>query len=72
LSGDVRIKNRLLILPLVISRGITNLPSVVVSILLIEIGASFHVTPGIAGQISTTSSLLSIIFALLIGLLSPF
>lgn len=70
MSGDVRIKNRLLILPLVISRGITNLPSVVVSILLIEIGASFHVTPGIAGQISTTSSLLSIIFALLIGLLS--
>jgi DHA1 family purine ribonucleoside efflux pump-like MFS transporter len=70
LSGDVRIKNGLLILPLVISRGIANLPSVVVSILLIEIGASFHVTPGIAGQISTASSLLSIIFSLMMGLLS--
>ena len=70
MAENVGTSKRLLIIPLVISRGITNLPSLVVSILLIEIGASFNVTPGIAGQISTASSLLSIIFALLIGLLS--
>lgn len=61
---------KLIVLPFVISKGITNLPSLVVSILLIEIGASFNVAPGIAGQLSTASSLLSVIFSLLIGLLS--
>lgn len=63
-------REKLLIIPLVLSRGVTNLPSLVVSILLIEIGISFNVAPGIAGQLNTASSLLSIIFALLIGLLS--
>ncbi len=61
---------RFLILPLLISKGITNLPPIVVSILLIEIATSFNVVPGIAGQLSTASSLLSIIFALIMGLLS--
>jgi predicted MFS family arabinose efflux permease len=70
LGENVDAGKRFLILPLVISRGITNLPTLVVSLLLIEIAASFNVTPGIAGQLSTASSLLSIIFALIIGLLS--
>jgi DHA1 family inner membrane transport protein len=61
---------RFLILPFIISKGITNLPPLVVSLLLIEIAASFSVAPGIASQLSTASSLLSIIFALIIGLLS--
>ena len=68
--GGTGITERLLILPLVISKGITNLPTLVVSILLIEIGISYNVTPGVAGQLNTTSSLLSIVFALLMGLLS--
>jgi DHA1 family inner membrane transport protein len=70
LAENVGARKRLLILPLLISKGITNLPPIVVSILLIEIAASFNVVPGIAGQLSTASSLLSIIFALIMGLLS--
>ena len=60
----------LLILPLAISRGITNLPTVVVSILLIEIAATYNVTPPIASQLNTASSLMGIIFALIMGILS--
>jgi len=70
LVENVGARKRLLIVPLLISKGITNLPSIVVSILLIEIAASFNVSPGIAGQLSTASSLLSLIFALIMGLLS--
>src|SRR5512136_1253277 len=62
--------NNLGILSLILSRGITNLPSLVVSLLLVDIATSFDVQVGVAGQIRTTSGLLSIIFALLMGVLS--
>jgi len=60
----------LLVLPLAISKGITNIPTLVVSILMIEIGVSYNVTPGVTGQLNTVASLLAIVFALIMGLLS--
>jgi predicted MFS family arabinose efflux permease len=62
--------NNLGILSLILSRGITNLPSLVVSLLLVDIATSFNVQVGVAGQIRTTSGILSIIFAILMGVLS--
>jgi predicted MFS family arabinose efflux permease len=62
--------NNIGILSLILSRGITNLPSLVVSLLLVDIATSFNVQVGVAGQIRTTSGFLSIIFALLMGVLS--
>lgn len=62
--------NNLGILSLILSRGITNLPTLVVSLLLVDIATSFDVQVGVAGQIRTTSGLLSIIFAILMGVLS--
>jgi predicted MFS family arabinose efflux permease len=58
------------IFSLILSRGIANLPSVVVSLLLVDIAASFNVPVGVAGQIRTTAGLLSIIFALVMGVIS--
>lgn len=58
------------IFSLILSKGITNLPTLVVSLLLVDIATSFNVQVGVAGQIRTTSGLLSIVFALLMGVLS--
>jgi DHA1 family inner membrane transport protein len=55
---------------LILARGVTNLPSLVVSLLLVDIATSFNVQVGAAGQIRTTSGLLSIIFGLVMGVLS--
>jgi DHA1 family inner membrane transport protein len=62
--------NNLGILSLILSKGVTNLPSLVVSLLLVDIATSFDVQVGVAGQIRTTSGLLSILFAILMGVLS--
>jgi predicted MFS family arabinose efflux permease len=62
--------NNLGILSLILSKGITNLPSLVVSLLLVDIATTFNVQVGVAGQIRTTSGLLSILFAILMGVLS--
>lgn len=72
--GDKQISTPILnnvgVLTLILSRGITNLPSLVVSLLLIDIATTFNIPVGIAGQIRTTSGILSIIFALVMGVLS--
>jgi DHA1 family inner membrane transport protein len=70
LWGETGLKERFLILPLVISKGVTNLPTLVISILLIEIGASYGVAPAIAGQLNAVSSVLAVASALLMGLVS--
>ncbi len=70
-DGDVTsLREKLLILPLVISKGITNLPTLVIGILLIEIGANYNVSPAVAGQLNSVSSILAVFFALLMGLIS--
>ena len=62
--------NNIGILALILSRGITNLPGLVVSLLLVDIANNFNVPVGIAGQIRTTSGILSIIFGFVMGVLS--
>ena len=62
--------NNIGIFSLILSRGLANLPGAVVSLLLVDIASSFNVPVGIAGQIRTTSGFLSIIFALIMGVLS--
>jgi len=66
---DCRI-GRLTILSFALARGVTNLPGLVISLLLIEIGKTFGVPVGIAGQLTTASSILAITFAVLMGVAS--
>lgn len=61
---------KLAILSFALSRGITNLPSLVISLLLIEVGTTFRVPVGIAGQLNTASSILAITFAMVMGVVS--
>jgi predicted MFS family arabinose efflux permease len=58
------------ILTLVMSRGLTMLPAAVVSLLLVDIALSFNVEVGVAGQVSTAASIMSILFGLVMGALS--
>lgn len=70
-SGQVDSKiGSLTILSLALAKGITNLPILVVSLLLIEVGHTFGVPVGIAGQLTTASSILAITFALLMAIAS--
>jgi predicted MFS family arabinose efflux permease len=70
-SGRVDSKiGRLTILSFALARGITNLPGLVISLLLIEVGETFGVPVGIAGQLATASSILAITFAVLMGVAS--
>jgi DHA1 family bicyclomycin/chloramphenicol resistance-like MFS transporter len=58
------------ILTLVLSRGLTQLPSAVIGLLLVEIALSYNVQIGVAGQINTAAGLFSILFGLAMGVLS--
>lgn len=60
-----------LVLPsLVFSRFATMPPGILTGLLLIDIGASFGLNVGVAGQISSAASIVGVIFSLLIGALS--
>lgn len=61
---------RLAILSFALSRGIATLPSLVISLLLIEVGTTFRVSVGVASQLNTASSMLAIVFAVLMGVVS--
>ncbi|UCH02570.1 MAG: MFS transporter [Candidatus Bathyarchaeota archaeon] len=67
---EERSSEKLLLLSLAIARSAVAPPIIVIGLLLIEIGATFGVSVGVAGQISTVSSILGIFFALLMGALS--
>jgi predicted MFS family arabinose efflux permease len=58
------------IMTLVLSRGLTQLPSAVVGLLLVEIALSYNVQIGVAGQINTAAGIFSILFGLAMGVLS--
>lgn len=58
------------ILALMLTRGLSILPGMVVSILLVDIATSFDVQVGVAGQIKTVSGILSVMFSLVMGVLS--
>jgi predicted MFS family arabinose efflux permease len=62
--------DRLGLLSLALSRGVTNLPIVVLGMVLIEIAATFNISVGMAGQLTTAFSIVAIIFSLLMGVIS--
>jgi len=62
--------DRVGVLSLALSRGVTNLPIVVLGMLLIEIASSFNISVGLAGQLTTAFSIIAIIFSLLMGIIS--
>ena len=68
-DSDTNLSN-LGVLSLVLARGLTNLPSLVVSLLLVDIASSFDVQIGVAGQLRALEGGLSVIFALIMGVLS--
>lgn len=61
---------RLLLPSLVISSFATQPPLIITGLLLIDIGLTFGYPVGVAGQIRTVSSIVSVIIALLMGILS--
>jgi predicted MFS family arabinose efflux permease len=69
-AGLVQSINNVGIIALILSRGVTNLPGLVVSLLLVDIADTFNLPVGIAGQIRTTSGILSIVFGFVMGVLS--
>ena len=58
------------LLSLALSRGVTNLPIVVLGMTLIEIAATFNVSVGMAGQLTTAFSAVAIVFSILMGIIS--
>ena len=60
-----------MILPtLALSRFVSGTPGIIFGLLMIEIGQTFKSTVGITGQISTASSILGIIAAIVMGAIS--
>ena len=69
-TGEKGSSGRTILPSLVIARCVVSPPLIVTGLLLIEIGNTFGVPVGVAGQIRTASSILGIIFALLMGVLT--
>jgi DHA1 family putative efflux transporter-like MFS transporter len=63
-------RSRLVLPSLVVTRFVLGTPSLLVSLLLIEIGATFGQSVGATGQISTVSSVVAFVGALFMGFLS--
>ncbi|MBL7168010.1 MFS transporter [Candidatus Bathyarchaeota archaeon] len=63
-------RSRLVLPSLVVTRFALGAPSLLISLLLIEIGATFGQSVGATGQISTVSSVAAFVAALLMGFLS--
>ncbi|MHC4690906.1 MAG: MFS transporter [Planctomycetota bacterium] len=68
--GHVPQSGRMMLPALFFSRFITGIPGIISTLLLIEIGNSFGSSIGITGQISTASSILRFVVALIMGFLS--
>ena len=63
-------RSRLVLPSLVVTRFALGAPSLLISLLLIEIGTTFGQSVGVTGQISTVSSVAAFVMALLMGFLS--
>jgi DHA1 family inner membrane transport protein len=61
---------RMVLPTLFMSRFVTGIPGIISGLLLIEIGATFGSSVGITGQISTASSIIRVVAALIMGVLS--
>jgi DHA1 family inner membrane transport protein len=71
MSSDTEPKNRSLILPtLIVSISSIDPPGLIISMSLIEVATVFGVSVGLAGQIRSISSVLAIVVALAMGVLS--
>ena len=68
-SGWLR-KQWVVLVSLFVSRYAISSPRVIVGLLLIEIAAAFGLTVGITGQMTTISSLISVIVAFAMGVIS--
>jgi predicted MFS family arabinose efflux permease len=68
--GEKQPKEKMLIPALVISRLATQPPGILTGLLLIDIGLTFEQSVGVISQIRTSSSLISLVFALFMGILS--
>jgi len=64
-----RIRKKLLLPAIVLSRFAARPPGIITGILLIDIGMSFGVPVSITSQIRTSASILSMVFSLLLGAL---
>jgi predicted MFS family arabinose efflux permease len=64
-----RLRKKLLLPAIVLSRFAAQPPGIITGILLIDIGISFGVPVSITSQIRTSASILSMIFSLLLGAL---
>jgi DHA1 family inner membrane transport protein len=69
-EGSKKSQNRLLLLSLVLSAFATQPQLIIMMLLLIDISKSFNTPVGITGQITTSASILGVIFAILMSLLS--
>lgn len=69
-AGEKARTGRLLLPSLVISSFATQPPLLITGLLLIDIGLTFGYPVGVVGQIRTVSSIVSMIIALLMGVLS--
>ena len=70
IAGGKRGRGSLVLPSLVVTRFTLGTPSLLVSLLLIEIGATFGQSVGATGQISTVSSVAAFVGALTMGVLS--
>ena len=61
MKNDTRI-DRWGVLSLALSRGVTNIPIVVLGLVLIEIADTFNVSVGMAGQLTTAFAIVAILF----------
>jgi len=70
LTKGKRSQGKLILLSLVISRFAIEGPGILTGLLLIDVGLTFGYSVGVVGQIRTTSSIVAVFFALLMGILS--
>jgi len=68
--AEKRSAGRLVLLSLVVSSFAVWAPTVIIDLLLIDIGLTFGSSVGVTGQILTFSSIVAVIFALLMGAFS--
>ncbi|MBM3292615.1 MFS transporter, partial [Candidatus Bathyarchaeota archaeon] len=68
--SEINQKSNLMLVTLVISGASGAISSLLLGLLLIDIGSTFNVSVGIAGQLNTVTFLVAILFSLLTGLLS--
>ena len=62
--------NKMMLPALVLSRFTTQIPSILTGMLLIDIGLTFNTSVGVTGQIRTVSSMITLLFSVMMVILS--